>query len=339
MHTRTLGRTGLQVSEIGFGAWAVGGDRFGNSYGPTDDAVSRAAIHAALDAGCTFFDTADVYGHGHSETLLGEVIAERRMRGQVVLATKGGGNFYNIRVDPRVVAQFEQRTGRQLSEYGARSILPVVHRADFDAAYIEFALEQSLRRLRTDWIDLYQLHNPTEQQIRDGALFDVLDRLKQAGKIRFYGASIHQLAEGAAAVAGGRADTVQVAYSLMSQQAAHELFPVAEAAGVGIIAREPLANGILSGKYDVLDEFADSDIRSRWPARYRMARVEAAAFLQDVLAQPGRTLAQAALRFALDNPAVSVVVAGAKTPGQVLENLAASALPPLTAAERDAIPF
>lgn len=339
MHTRTLGRTGLQVSEVGFGAWAVGGNRFGNSYGPTDDAMSRAAIHAALDAGCTFFDTADVYGHGHSEKLLGEVIAERRMRGQVVLATKGGGNFYNMHVDPRLAAHFEQHTGRQLSEYGARSILPIVHRADFDAAYIEFALEQSLHRLRTDWIDLYQLHNPTEQQIRDGALFGVLDRLKQAGKIRFFGVSIHQPAEGATAVASGRADTIQVAYNLLSQQAAHDLLPAAQAAGVGIIAREPLANGILSGKYDVLDEFPDGDIRSRWPARYRMARVEAAAYLQDVLAQPGRTLTQAALRFALDNPAVSVVVAGAKTPGQVLENLAASALPPLTAAERDAIPF
>jgi aryl-alcohol dehydrogenase-like predicted oxidoreductase len=339
MHTRTLGRTGLQVSEIGFGGWAIGGDRFGNSYGPTDDAVSRAAVHAALDAGCTFFDTADVYGHGHGEALLGEVIAERRMRNQVVLATKGGGNFYNWHVDPRIAAQFEQHTGRQLSEYGTHSILPIVHRADFDAVYIEFALEQSLRRLHTDWIDLYQLHNPSEQQIRDGAIFDVLDRLRQVGKIRFYGVSIHQPAEGAAVIAKGRADTIQVAYNLLSQQAAHDLFPAAEAADVGIIAREPLANGILTGKYDVLDEFAAGDIRSRWPARYRMARVEAAAYLQEVLTHSGRTLAQAALRFALDNPAVSVVVAGAKTPAQVLENLAASDLPSLTAAERDAVPF
>lgn len=339
MQPRTLGRTGLQVSEIGFGAWAIGGDRLGNSYGPTDDAVSGAAIHAALEAGYTFFDTADVYGHGHSETLLGEVIAERRVRSQVILATKGGGNFYNWRADPRVAAQFEQYTGHRLAEFSARSVLPIVHRADFDADYIRFALEQSLRRLRTEWIDLYQLHNPSEQQIRDGTIFDVLDELKEEGKIRFYGVSIHQPAEGIAAIVEGRSDTIQVTYNLLSQQAAHDLFPAAEAANVAIIAREPLANGILTGKYDVWDEFPTGDIRSRWPARYRMARVEAAAYLQDALAHPGRTLAQAALRFALDNPAVSVVLAGAKTPAQVQENLAASDLPSLTVAERDTVPF
>ncbi|HRX04972.1 MAG TPA: aldo/keto reductase [Anaerolineae bacterium] len=340
MHTRTLGRTGLLVSEVGFGAWAIGGNRYGNSYGLTDDAASRAAIHAALDSGCTFFDTADVYGHGHSETLLGEVLVERpRVRGEVVIATKGGGNFYNRGVDPQIAQQFAERSGRSLNEFAPDAVLPFTHRLDFDPGYIRFAVEQSLRRLQTDVIDLYQLHNPSLAQIADGGVFDVLDDLKRAGLIRFYGVSIHDPAEGLAAIAGGRCDTIQVVYNMFSQDAAQQLFPAARAANVAIIAREPLANGLLSGKYDAADDFPHGDIRSRWPAHYRAARIETAVWLKQKLATPERTLAQAALRFVLDQPAVSVVIAGAKTPQQVVQNLAASDLPPLTADERATVAF
>ena len=165
----------------------------------------------------------------------------------------------------------------------------------------------------------------------------MLDDLKRAGVIRSYGVSIHDPAEGLAAVAGGRCDTIQVVYNMFSQDAAQQLFPAALAANVAIIAREPLANGLLSGKYDAADDFPPSDIRSRWPAHYRRARIETAAWLKRRLATPERTLAQAALRFVLDQPAVSVVIAGAKTAQQVAQNLAASDLPPLTAEESEAV--
>ena len=339
MQTRPLGRTGLIVSEVGFGAWAIGGNRYGNSYGPTDDAASCAAIHEALDGGCTFFDTADVYGHGHSERLLGEVLAERRLRDRVVIATKGGGNFYNREVDAQIGRQFAEHSGRSLDEFAPDAVLPFTHRLDFDPDYIRFAVEQSLRRLQSEVIDLYQLHNPSLEQIADGGVFDVLDDLKRAGKIRCYGVSIHAPAEGLAAVAGGRCDTIQVVFNLFSQDAAQQLFPAAQAVNVAIIAREPLANGLLSGKYDAADDFADGDMRARWPAHYRRARIETAAWLRDRLATPERTLAQAALRFVLDQPAVSVVIPGAKTVQQVAQNLAASDLPPLTAEERAAVAF
>ena len=339
MHTRTLGRTGLTVSEVGFGAWAIGGNRFGNSYGPTDDAASRAAIHAALDGGCTFFDTADVYGHGHSEALLGEVLAERRMREQVVIATKGGGNFYNRDVDPKIARQFAERSGRSLDAFEPDAVLPFTHRLEFDPAYIRFAVEQSLRRLQTDVIDLYQLHNPSLTQIADGGVFDVLDDLKRAGLIRFCGVSIHDPAEGLAAVAGGRCDTIQVVYNMFSQDAAQQLFPAALAANVAIIAREPLANGLLSGKYDAVDDFAAATFAAAGRPTIAGHGSRPPSGSNKGWRRLSGRWSQAALRFVLDQPAISVVIPGAKIAQQVAQNLAASGLPPLTADERAAVAF
>ncbi len=345
MNTRLLGRTGLRVSEVGFGAWAVGGNRYGNSYGPTDDDASLAAIHAALDGGCTFFDTADVYGHGHSEALLGQALAQRRLRDTVVLATKGGGNFYNRGVDPRIARRYTERTGRSLDDYAPDAVLPFTHRVDFDPAYIRFALEQSLRRLRTDRIDLYQLHNPSLEQIRDGGIFDVLDDLRQEGKILCYGVSIHDPAEGLAAIVGGRCQAIQVVYNLFSQDAARELFPAAQRAGVAIVAREPLANGLLSGKYNA---GIPADSRAALPGyewlagrardEAQLAKVRA---LQSVADDLGCTLAQLALAWCLKNPNVSTIITGASRVSQLHENMKAldvgSQLTPDVMARIDAI--
>ncbi|HYU20487.1 MAG TPA: aldo/keto reductase [Chloroflexota bacterium] len=214
MNTRVLGRTGLVVSAIGFGAWAVGGNDHGNSYGTTDDETSRRAIRKAVGLGCTFFDTADVYGHGHSEELLGEVLSE--CSEQTCVATKGGANF---------------------SGWGRGQGL------DFRPEYIRFACTESLRRLRRDCIDLYQLHNPSLDEIAAGSIFDMLDDLRSEGKIRFYGLSIHRSEEGLAAIEDGRPQTLQVVYNLADQRPARRLFPAAKAAGAGIIARESLWNG------------------------------------------------------------------------------------------------
>lgn len=328
MNYRQLGRTGLQVSEIGFGAWAIGGAAFGNSYGPTDDAASLAAIRRALALGCTFFDTADVYGHGHSEELLGAALRTAHARDQVVIATKVGANFYNRDIDPALAARLAVYLGRPLTDFAPAAVLPVTHSSNFSPDYLRFACEQSLRRLRSEVIDLYQLHNPDLALLAQGEVWQALADLKQAGKIRFVGISIHQPLEGMAALASGQVDAIQVVYNLLDQEAAAQLFPAAQRAGVAIIAREPLANGFLTGKYQPDAHFAPGDVRAAWPASVVAARARAAQALAAELTRPGVTLAQAALRFALAHPAVCTVIPGAKTPAQVEQNLAATAPTP-----------
>lgn len=305
MKYRTLGRTGLRVSEVGFGGWAIAGNRHGNSYGPTDDTASLRSILRAVEMGCNFFDTADMYGHGHSEDLLGEALSESP---EVLIATKVGGNFYgNVTV------------------------------MDFSPKYVAYACEQSLRRLRREAIDLYQLHNPSLEVIRDGRVFDVMDELKRGGKIRHYGVSIFTPEEAMACIEDGRPETIQLVYSIVNQSMAKEVFPAARAENVGIIAREPLANGFLSGKYNAASAFTHGDIRHNFPPRYQEALAAAARHVKGALETDGRTLAQAALRFVLDNEAVSTVIPGCKTPDQAKENMSASGLASLSAEEMDLV--
>jgi aryl-alcohol dehydrogenase-like predicted oxidoreductase len=289
MKYRKFGSTGFQVSEIGFGAWAIGGNAFGNSYGPTEDEESLKAIKTALDLGCTFFDTADVYGHGHSEELLGRALKGNRER--VVIATKGGSDFYHN--PPRL---------------------------NFTGDHLAFAVEQSLKRLQTDYIDLYQLHNPPFSVIEHGRLFEPLEKLKQQGKIRFYGVSIHDPAEGLMALKHGKPAAFQVVYNYLRRDAAEELFPRAIAEGIAIVAREPLANGFLTGKYTRDSVFPVGDIRHQWPLKYQsqlIARVDE--FAKRVAGTP-LTQPQAALKFVLSQPAVSTVIPGCKTVQQTEEN-------------------
>ncbi len=301
MRYRILGKTGLRVSEVGFGAWAVGGNAHGNSYGPTDDATSLAAIRKAAELGCTFFDTADVYGWGHSEEILGKALEGRRE--DVLLATKVGGDFYHGGV-----------------------------RMNFDPDYIAFALSRSLRRLRTDHIDLYQLHNPPPEMMGDTRTYDVLDSLKAEGKIAHYGVSIHEPREGLLCLAAGRPETLQIPFSLFRQEWVDVLLPEARKAGVGIIAREPLGNGFLAKPVGADARWAAGDIRSDWP-RSMVAGRAAAADRLAFLAREGRTRAQAALRFVLAFPEVATAIPGAKTPAQAEENLRASDAAPLVEEE------
>lgn len=305
MNYRVLGRTGLRVSEIGMGAWAIGGNQFGNSYGPTDDEESRRATRKALDMGCNFFDTADVYGHGHSEELLGKVLGP--VRDEVIIATKGGGDFYSS--PPR---------------------------ANFSPDYIRSAAEQSLLRLRTDRIDLYQLHNPPPPMIEDGAVFGILRDLQGEGKIRFAGLSIFDPREGLAALQHGTVDALQVVFNLLRWEPARDLFRAAAGEGVGIIAREPLHNGFLTGKFSRGVQFPPGDIRATWPAEYVEALMRTADGLR-FLECDGRTLAQAALQFCLAHRAVSVAIAGCKTEAQVVENFSAPSAPRLKRAELDRV--
>jgi aryl-alcohol dehydrogenase-like predicted oxidoreductase len=319
--SRVLGRTGLRVHPIGFGGWAIGGNQFGNSYGPTDDGQSKRAVRRAYDLGCNFFDTADVYGHGHSETLLGEAL--EGIRPHVCVATKVGGNFYHRDVNPLLVGRLAAALGHPLDQVPHDAVLPVTHDSNFTPAYLRFAVEQSLRRLRTDYLDLLQLHNPSLGLLATPDTYQVLEDLKHEGKIRWYGISVHSPAEGIAAIEVSRPDTVQIVYNVVRREVEEAFLPAARAAQVGVIVREPLANGLLGGRYRGDSAWAHGDIRARMPRPYVEQLVALAERVKELASQTGLTAAQLALKFVLDNEVVSVVIVGMKTIAQVDENLAA----------------
>lgn len=290
MHYRTLGRTGLRVSDVGFGAMTIGGEIFG----ATDDQESLRALHHALDLGMNFIDTADAYGRGHSEELLGQLLKTRRK--EIVLATKGGNQF----------------TVRQ----GLRN---------FDPDYITSALEASLKRLQIDTIDLYQLHNPSPEVMRAGAIFERLDRFKREGKIRFYGVSLEKTEDGIVAIETGKPDTLQVVYNILHQDPEEQLFPLAQKENIGILARVPLERGVLSGRFKKREEFIEKDWRRGVFPDDGLAQTHAAVEKLDFLVKGDvPNLAQAALRFILSHPAVSTVIPGIRTVQQVNDNLMVS---------------
>lgn len=288
MKYRILGKTGLRVSVIGLGTMVHAGH-----FGPMKDAESLGAIETALDLGVNFIDTSDAYGAGYGETLLGNALKGKRDK--VVLATKGG----NVMTGPN--------RGKRI----------------FEPDYISRVMDESLQRLQTDYIDLYQLHNPTVEVIEKGAVWEVLERAKQAGKIRHYGVSINSMEEGVAAVKDGRSETIQVEYNLLAQEPAETIFPLAKEANVGIIARVPLRRGILTGKLTPADEqrFQGEDVRARSfkgePFRQELAKAEQLRFL---IHGAVKSFAQAALAFCVAHPAVSVTIPGARNAEQMREN-------------------
>jgi aryl-alcohol dehydrogenase-like predicted oxidoreductase len=290
MKYRTLGKTGLQVSVIGLGTMVHAGH-----FGPMKDSESLSAIETAFDLGGNFIDTSDAYGAGYAETLLGNALKGKRDK--IILATKGG----NVMTGPN--------RGKRV----------------FEPDYISRVMDESLQRLQTDYIDLYQLHNPTVDVIEKGDVWAVLERAKQAGKIRHYGVSINSIEEGIAAVKDGRSETIQVEYNLLAQEPAEKLFPLAQQANVGIIARVPLRRGILTGKLTAADEqrFQGEDVRARSfkgePFRSELARAERLRFL---VHGEVKSYVQAALAFCLADPAVSITIPGARNAQQMRENAA-----------------
>ncbi len=294
MRYKHLGTTGLRVSIVGLGTMVHAGH-----FGPMNDEQSMSAIDAALDLGVNFIDTSDAYGAGYSEALLGKALKGRRDK--IILATKGG----NIMVGP---------------ERGKRNFSP---------HYIDDVLHGSLKRLQVDWIDLYQLHNPDVETIERGKVWELLEQRKRDGIIRHYGVSINTIAEGVAAVKSGRAETIQLEYNLLQQEPAQEIFPLAQAAGIGIIARVPLRRGLLTGKMTPADEkrFQGEDVRARSfkgeAFTKELAKVEKLRFLVHGAVQ---SLGQAAIAFCVSHPAVSVTIPGARDDRQMRENAAAADL-------------
>ncbi len=299
MKFRNLGDTGLRVSEIGFGTWGLGGDNNGAvAYGPTSDEASRTALRVAFDVGVNFFDTSDLYGFGHSEELLGEVFTACRDR--VIIASKGG-----------FVDAVKQ---------------------DFTVGHLRSALENSLRRLRTDYVDLYQLHSPAIATLREHPeILALMDELRAAGKIRAWGFSARSPEEARQGIEEFQVPCVQFNFNLTDQRAVtNGLLDLCRQQHVGVIVRTPLCFGFLTGKYDSDSTFAATDHRNRWSAEQRQRWQEANDVFQFLFAaNPSDTPAQLALRFCLSFPAVSTAVPGMLTDAHVRENTAAGDRGPL----------
>ncbi len=298
MKYRPLGSTGLSVSEIGFGAYPIGGayDLDGHPHGWSgiDEYSSKAAVAAALDSGINFFDTADIYGLGRSEELLGKLLSP--VRNRCVLATKVG----NVR---KADGSWDRVFSRD---------------------HIFSSVEGSLRRLKTDWIDVYQLHNPPWDIIIRGDVFDCLEQLKKEGKLRFYGVSVSHFQEAAFLIKKRRVDTIQLVFNLLHQEPSFGLLQRAKRQGIGIVVREPLESGILTGKYDLRSQFGKNDHRSNFPAAHLSRILLNAEALKPFAQGANASLAAYALRYCLSNDGVSTVIAGARNGEQVRENAGSS---------------
>lgn len=311
MKTRRLGKTGFDVSEIGFGAWAIGG-----SWGETNDDESLAAMNAAVDAGVTFFDTADVYGDGRSEKLVAQLLRERH--------------------EPLVVA----------TKFGRRAAQQDVGQFTYDN--LRGWLERSRENLGVDIVDLVQLHCPPWEAYYAPSVFEACERLVDEGVVRAYGVSVEKIEEALKAIEYPSVATVQVIFNIFRQRPAALLFEQALLRDVGLIIRVPLASGLLTGKFSTDTQFAADDHRSfnrngeQFDVGETFAGVDYETGLAAVeqlrpLVPTGASLTQLALRWILDHKSVSTVIAGAKTIDQARDNAAASDLSPLPAATHKTI--
>jgi len=305
-----LGKKGPEISTIGFGAWAIGG----MNWGKTDDAVSKNALNEALDCGVTFFDTADVYGFGHSEELIKQVIKERN-RSDIIIATKAGNDFYN--------ADNSDDKG-----YGAI-------KQTYNKEYIISAAEKSLRRLDTDCLDILQLHSPDTENLENDDPWEALYKLKKDGKIRYTGWSIQSFQETSQAYILERhidlIDCIQVRYNLLEREAENILFPLAEKYGIGVIVRIPLLFGFLTGKFNENSTFAEDDHR-----RMNLSPDKLVTYLNNLKSiqslfdqDSDDSMTVTSLRYCISHPACHTVIPGAKTPAQVRENCLAGDLGPI----------
>jgi aryl-alcohol dehydrogenase-like predicted oxidoreductase len=306
-----LGRTGWKVSAISFGTWAMGAE-----WGAVNDQESLAALHCALDSGVNFFDTADVYGDGRSERLLAQVRSERS--------------------DPFYVAT---KAGRRLNPHVAGG-----YNRDNLTAFVE----RSLQNLRTDTLDLLQLHCPPTEVYYMPEVFEVLDELKNAGKLRHYGVSVEKVEEALKAIEYPGVETVQIIFNIFRQRPTDLFFSEARRKRVGILARLPLSSGMLSGKLSPTSSFAANDHRAfnrhgeSFDRGETFSGLDYNIGLQAVEAlrrhvPPGMTMATMALRWILMFPEVTCAIPGAKRPEQVQENARAADLSPLPAETMSAI--
>jgi len=311
MQYREFGRTGWNVSAVSFGAWAIGG-----SWGSVDDKESLAALHRAIDLGVNFIDTADVYGDGRSERLITQVLKERSET--IYVATKAGR-----RLDPHVASGYNREN---LTAY----------------------VERSLKNLDTEALDLLQLHCPPTEVFYMPETFGVLDDLVQAGKLRHYGVSVEKVEEALKAIEYPNVESVQIIFNIFRQRPADLFFEQAKRKKIAILARVPLASGLLTGKLTAQSTFEDDDHRKfnrhgeEFDRGETFAGVDYETGLQAVdelrsLVPDGWTMAQFALRWITMFEAVSCVIPGAKNPKQAEDNARAADLPPLAPETMEAV--
>jgi len=305
LHYREFGRTGWRISTISFGAWAIGGD----AWGKTDDNESLKTLHRAADLGVNFIDTADVYGDGHSERLVARFRRERQEA--IIVATKAG---------------------RRLSPHVAEG---------YNRANLTAFVERSLRNLATDALDLLQLHCPPSSVYESREVFGILDDLQAAGKIRHYGVSVERVDEALRAIEHPGVQSVQIIFNMFRLKPADSFFAAARARRIGILARVPLASGLLSGKFSATSEFSESDHRryNRYGEKFDVGEtfsgVDYVTGLRAVdelrgVVPSGASMAQTALRWTLMFPEVSAAIPGARNASQVEDNIRAAELAALS---------
>ena len=311
MQYKALGRTGWNVSSISFGAWAIGG-----TWGDVDDTESMGALHAALDAGVNFFDTADVYGDGRSERLIARLRKERS--------------------EPFYVAT---KAGRRLNPHVAEG---------YNRSNLRAFVERSLSNLNVEALDLLQLHCPPTPVYYMPEVFGVLDELQTEGKLRHYGVSVEKVEEALKAIEFPGVQSVQIIYNILRQRPADLLFQETQRKGVGILARLPLSSGLLSGKMTAQTSFAADDHRlfnrngEAFDKGETFSGLDFAKGLEAVEAlravvPDGLSMAQFALRWITMHPGVTCAIPGGKRAAQVADNVSAADLPALTDAQMAAV--
>ena len=307
MKFRQLPRTELVLSEVGFGVWTVATA----GWGRMEDAERAALLENAVELGINFFDTADSYGDGYGEEILARLLGHKRY--DLVIATKFGYDIY----DPTPRERPQERP------------------KNFDRQYIRYACEQSLRRLNTDYIDLYQVHFPGVGDLEREELFEALEQLQFEGKIRYYGVAlgpeIGWREEGEMAMRQWQVHGLQIIYNILEMEPAVEFFPIAGECEVGLISRAPHARGALAGEPIRMPVFEEPDRRAEW-ATDTQARVDRLRFLEQ---EDSRTLAQSAIQFALHRPQIVSVLPDITTLEELREYAAAVDTPPLNDGEQD----
>lgn len=304
-----LGNTDLKISELSFGTWAIGG-----AWGKTNDQEALRGLERAIELGVNFFDTADVYGDGHSEQLLAKVTS--RMKQDIYIATKFGraGDIYDS----------DNYSEETVTKY----------------------CEDSLRRLNRDYIDLYQIHCPPMEILQAGNVFEVLDKLKEKGKIRYYGVSVETIEEGLFVIDNTKASALQVIFNIFRQKPLNTLFPRAQEKNIGILSRLPLASGLLTGKFTTDSTFEEDDHRhfningDAFNVGETFAGLDFAKGIElsnklSRIAEGRGNMTRASLKWILEHEAVTSVIPGFRNVKQVEDNISAINSPGFSSIERE----
>ena len=301
MRQRKFGKTGLSVSEIGMGTWELGG----REWGDIGEKEAIDLLRYAFEKGVTFYDTADQYGGGRAERLLGEAFSA--LGDRVIIATKLG---YELDSDGWI------SQGGEVPSFNA------------SRDYIRQSVDGSLKRLKRDAIDIYQFHAPPPAEMWNEA-FETMEELKSEGKIRFYGLCLGNEAQALKAIDKTGISSLMLTYNILSQGMASNVMSTAVEKGIAVVARQPLSSGLLSGQLNADTEFAENDYRKTWPREKFLADLERVKKIKSVIGNKARSLPQASLKFILANPAVCCVIPGMMSPAQVDDGVATSGASPL----------